>query len=342
MHAVSASACGGSHSAASGETSSGGAGGASASTAQGNGGAGGSVELPYPVGETDDTIEIEQARRFRVYVPESASMPPRALVMVLHGGGGEGLDVSVPGEHALAVFRDVADREGFVVVYPEGLPTTDGRAGWVDCRSDNALASGADDIGFLRALLEQLRDSFSIDVSRTFLTGTSNGGQMTLAFIAHAANEIGAIATCNANLPESPLPGPCTSGPQSPVAALLTHGTVDPAMPYDGGCVANLGGACARGRVVGAEATRDAFLALDGLATAPTASETVDVDLDDSGPAQRFVHDGQVPVEWWRMDGGGHPIPSTTILTPTTAAAGPQNRDVEFAEVAWSFFASRL
>jgi hypothetical protein len=30
------------------------------------------------------------------------------------------------------------------------------------------------------------------------------------------------------------------------------------------------------------------------------------------------------------------------VLVPTNAATGTQNRDVEFAEVAWAFFADRL
>jgi polyhydroxybutyrate depolymerase len=113
-------------------------------------------------------------------------------------------------------------------------------------------------------------------------------------------------------------------------------------MPYGGGCVANLGGACARGRVISAEATRDAYLARNGLSSTYTSSETVEVDAADPGTAERFVYAGAAPVEWWRLNGAGHPPPSRSVLVATTSASGAQNRDIEFAEVAWAFFAARL
>ncbi len=47
------------------------------------------------------------------------------------------MDVANAGAHPLLVFRTVADRERIVVVYPGGLPATDGQVGWVDCRRDN-------------------------------------------------------------------------------------------------------------------------------------------------------------------------------------------------------------
>jgi len=297
---------------------------------------------PYRAGITDDSLIAGVRRRFRVYVPSSAIPTPRALVLVLHGGGGEGMDVSNLGDHPLSVFRMVADREGFIVVYPEGLPALDGRLGWTDCRADNLQASGADDVGFLSALIAQLHQRYAMPSTKVFMTGGSNGGQMTLAFVAHAADQVAAIAPGSANLPETALAGGCASGPSRPVPILLTHGSEDPAMPYPGGCVANLGGACNRGRVIGAEATRDYFLTRNGLAATPSSTETVDLDLTDAGPARRFRYAGVAPVEWWQLVGAGHTAPSRTVLIPTAPSRGVQNRDVEFAEVVWTFFESRL
>lgn len=299
---------------------------------------------PYRAGLTDDSLIATAGvrRRFRVYVPASAVPTPKALVLVLHGGGGEGLDVSILGEHPLAVFRTVADREGFIVIYPEGLPALDGRLGWTDCRADNLQASGSDDVGFLSTLIAQLRQRYTMPSTKVFMTGGSNGGQMTLAFAARAAEQVAAIAPGSANLPETALPGGCATGPSRPLPILLTHGSEDPAMPYAGGCVANLGGACNRGRVIGAEATRDFFLARNGLSTTPSSAETVNPDLSDAGPARRFRYDGAAPVEWWQLVGAGHTAPSRTVLIPAAPVLGAQNRDIEFAEVVWAFFASRL
>ena len=77
-------------------------------------------------------------------------------------------------------------------------------------------------------------------------------------------------------------------------------------MPWGGGCVADIGGNCNRGRVISAEATRDRWLQINGL------------------------------------DGAGHTTPSRTVLSPPNPVTGIQNRDIEFAEIVWAFFKARL
>jgi polyhydroxybutyrate depolymerase len=175
---------------------------------------------PFPVGQmSDQTIVVGGVtRQFRVHVP-AGTTTPKAVVFVLHGGGGEGLDVSVLGQHALSVFRTVADREGFVVVYPAGLPANDAQrlVGWVDCRADNTVASAADDIGFLAALVERVRAAYGLTSARLFMTGGSNGAQMTHAFAFHRADLVGAVATGAGSLPVTPKAGACTSGPSRTV-----------------------------------------------------------------------------------------------------------------------------
>ena len=122
----------------------------------------------------------------------------------------------------------------------------------------------------------------------------------------------------------------------------MTHGSADTLMPYGGGCVANLGGACSRGRVISAQATRDFWLAANGVADVTAVQTVVDLSTADAGPANRFAYAGAAPVEWWRLDGAGHTVASRTVLVGSSPVNGVQNRDVEFAEIAWTFFASRL
>lgn len=298
---------------------------------------------PYPVGLASGTLDVGGVtREFRIYTPSGLTGAPKALVLVLHGGGGMGLNIANPGAHPLSVFRDVADREGFIVVYPGGLPASDGSPAWNDCRSDNLVASGADDLGFLNALIERLRGQYGLPASRIFMSGGSNGAQMTLSYALAGAGNVAAIATSSGNLPLNPETGACSSPPSRRLPVLMVHGTADPAMPYAGGCVANVGGGCARGRVIGAEATRDAWLSANGLSGVAPVQTVVDTNASDPGPANRFVYSGAFPVEWWRMDGAGHTVASRTVLVAATPETGAQNRDVEFAEIAWSFFKARL
>jgi uncharacterized protein (TIGR03437 family) len=298
---------------------------------------------PYPSGLSEAVMTVDGVvRRYLVHVPAGLVGAPRALVFVLHGGGGEGVGVAQTGAHPLSVFREVADRERFVVVYPEGRTGGDGNPSWNDCRSDNRVGSSADDIAFLSALIDKVRNEYQLPRSRVFMAGGSNGGQMTQSFAAHRPEMVAAIATSSANLPQNPKPGRCTDGVRGPMPALITHGASDPAMPFAGGCVANLGGVCNRGVVISAEETVRRWLEQNGLAEAKPAQSVVDIDSRDAGPANRFYYPGPAPFEWWRLDGAGHTVPSIKVRVPPSAAAGRQNNDIEFAEAAWAFFGSLL
>jgi len=68
----------------------------------------------------------------------------------------------------------------------------------------------------------------------------------------------------------------------------------------------------------------------------------LDVAVLDAGPANRFDYAGTIPLQWWRLDGAGHTVPSQAVIVSPNPLTGIQNRDIEFAEVAWAFFASRL
>jgi polyhydroxybutyrate depolymerase len=294
-------------------------------------------------GLSEHTITVAGVdRSYRVHVPPSLSGGPKALVLVLHGGGGIGPDVTRLGAHPLSVFRTLADREGFVVVYPAGLPARDGRPGWVDCRGDERLFSGADDIGFLAALIQSLRAQFALPTRHVFMAGSSNGAMMTFALAMARPDLLGGAATAGGNLAERPRAGPCAAGPQAPVPMMIVHGTADTQMPYAGGCVANLGGACNRGRVISAEATRDRWLQANGLAGMAPTQRVVERDGSDGGPAVRVDYEGSTPLHWWRLDGAGHTVPSRVVPVPPNRLTGTQNRDVEFAEIAWEFFRERL
>jgi len=275
---------------------------------------------PYPAGLSDATIQVNGVvRDYRVHVPTGVTTAPTAVVLVLHGGGGEGLNIANTGAHPLSVFRTVADREGFVVVYPGGLPARDGSAAWSDCRADNEVASDADDVRFLDALIDRLRSQYGLPEAKIFMAGGSNGAQMTLAYAITRANNIAAIATSSGNLPQNPKSGACSSSPSRRVPILMVHGTADTLMPYGGGCIANLGGACNRGRVISAEATRDWWLNSNGLTGVAPTSSSVNLDINDGGVANRFVYAGGTPVEWWRLDGAGHTAASRLILVPPNA-----------------------
>ena len=294
----------------------------------------------FPVGLSEHNLKVKGSdRSYLVYVPKK-SKKPRALVLVLHGGGGIGGDVATMGVHPLSVFRTVADRERFIIVYPEGLPSNDAKrlTGWVDCRGDNTISSDANDVLFLKTLVASVTKRYGLSSSKVFMAGGSNGAQMTQAFAFHHPEMVGGVASGAGSLPLNPKEGACTKGPKKRVPILLVHGTADTQMPYNGGCVADIGGMCNRGRVLSAIETRDRWLKINGLFGIAPTKETIDISKSDGGPANRYFYSGRFPLEWWQLEGAGHAVPSQQVLVSSNRLSGIQNQDIEFAEISWAFF----
>ena len=85
--------------------------------------------LSYVTLEHDGT-----SRRYALYVPAGAGNQPLPLVFSLHGGGVY-LEDQLGTRHKspFKLWMELADREGFYVVYPEGLPGSYGKPTWNDC-----------------------------------------------------------------------------------------------------------------------------------------------------------------------------------------------------------------
>ena len=118
----------------------------------------------------DFTETINFGRLTRSYIlrrPPSATGAPLPLVLAFHGGGDTAADME-----PLTHFDEMAGKEGFLVVYPQGL---DNR--WAGAR-DGATpsATSVDDVGFVRAPLDDLKRRIAYDPNRVYATGVSIGG----------------------------------------------------------------------------------------------------------------------------------------------------------------------
>jgi polyhydroxybutyrate depolymerase len=283
-----------------------------------------------PEALVEQTVSIGGVeRRYLVQLPAAR---PRALVIVLHGGGGTARHAAT--RSPLSHFRALAEREGIALVFPDSL-----RGNWNDCRRDGPALPDSDDVAFLDAVIARVAAQAGLGPAQTFVAGHSNGALMAFRYAFERAERIAGIATVAGQLPAAPEPGRCTTGPSRPVPVLMTMGTADAMMPYAGGCVAG-SLLCRRGEVLSATDTRDRWLALNRVARAAAEVAPIDLDRSDGGPAVAHRYRGAAPVHWWRLEGAGHRVPSRALLQPPDS--GPQNRDVEFAEIAWAFFDERL
>jgi polyhydroxybutyrate depolymerase len=189
-------------------------------------------------------------RTYRLYVPPALPRgSPTALVFVFHGGGGQ-----APSAERMTGFDDLADRESFVVAYPDGVGEH-----WNDGREVEAFDSQrekVDDVAFVAKLIDAISAEHRIDAGRVFATGISNGAIFSNFLAARLAERIAAIAPVAGGLAEPLRPG---FRPSRPVSVLVINGTEDPLVPYSGGAVSRV-----HGRVLGAEDTARLWAEADG------------------------------------------------------------------------------
>ena len=293
-----------------------------------------------------------RTRTFRVHAPaghESGALP---IVLVLHGGGGNAEQT----ESSLS-FDDLADANGFLAVYPEGT----GRrvlgkrfSTWnsdEECCGD-ALKSGVDDVAFVDRLIDELGARFDGDVDHVFVTGLSNGGDMTHRLGCELSGRIDAIA---------PVGAPrvvATCDPVQPVATMIVHGTDDPCALYDGGddCGGCFSRAMADLGLGGDDA--DAGDHFSCMAAPDVAADWRERNGCADAPSSITFENGDAACETWTdgcagdevtlctIGGGGHSWPGTTracdpgskVCQAVADATGPVSDDLDGPAEVWRFF----
>src|SRR5947199_1034808 len=140
-----------------------------------------------------DTIAVGKVtRHYTVRLPDTRPAP---LVIVLHGNTQTGADMMTR-----TAWPAVAKREGFGVVFPDGLNHS-----WADLRPNNLRAGrvpphGTDDVAFIAKLVEKFVADGSADAKRIYVTGISNGGAMTMTLVCKRADLFAAAASVIMNL----------------------------------------------------------------------------------------------------------------------------------------------
>jgi len=131
-------------------------------------------------------------REYLVHVPPSYEREERVpLVMVLHGCNQDHVDMQ-----AVTRFDGLADRHGFIVVYPfiTGYPGVRLRNCWGWWRR-NDITRGRGEVEDLWNIIGAVRRSHRIDADRIHVTGLSSGAAMAVAMaVVHG----GKIASCAA------------------------------------------------------------------------------------------------------------------------------------------------
>ena len=162
-------------------------------------------------------------REYYLYRPNSIQ-DNAPLVFVLHGYSG-----SAGGIMGYSGMNEVAEQNGFVVCYPQGLSDQSGNNFWNVGYAfhQNQIV---DDVAFLSSLANYLQDEYSLSEENTFSTGMSNGGDMSYMLACQANDVFRGIAPVAGCMMEE-IYNTCDS---SPVPILEIHGDNDDVTLWDG------------------------------------------------------------------------------------------------------------
>jgi polyhydroxybutyrate depolymerase len=286
-------------------------------------------DLPGAV-EVGSLLHNDLRRSWRTYVPAAKSEKP-ALLLLLHGsrGNGERMRAST----TFYSFDVLAEREGFIAVYPDGY-----QQHWNDCRAGADYAANLeniDDVGFLSTLVQLMAADQGVDLARVYVAGMSNGGHMAYRLGLEAPQLVAGIAAVAANMPVDANLDCERSG--RPVSVMIMNGTADPVNPYNGGVV-KIAGNTSRGDVMSSVATADYWAALAGYENESQSQVWPQRAPDDgtSVESTRWAGQGKPPVQLISIRGGGHTVPNPVFSLPRIL--GATSHQLDGAEVIWSFF----
>ena len=263
-----------------------------------------------------ELVSANSLREFFVYIPEkySTGQKPAPLLLSLHGYTSTALtNLSYSG------FQQLADEEGFLVVYPQGsiLQTTQEThwnvGGWT-------VGSETDDVLFIKELLNHLDQNLSIDRSRVYSTGMSNGGFMSYELACQLSDRIAAIASVTGTMTPQTY---ANCKPTRPVSVLQIHGLRDSVVPYRG-----------NGIMTPIDQVMSYWASENNCAPGPEITQIADLTKDGfGGNRKQFVGcDNNSAVELITLDAMGHDWPIANRIY--------QSQDLDAASEIWGFFSS--
>lgn len=294
--------------------------------------------MPRALPAGDHELEVKHDGRTRtalVHVPTQVDRNDEPLPVVLnfHGGGG-----NAEGHKRWSGLDRIADRERFIVVYPEGTGLFSRRLlTWnAGTCCGYARRQAVDDVGFVRALLAELAARAPVDHTRIYATGMSNGAMMSYRLAAEASDLVAAIAPVAGAMVLESLE------PTRPVPVIHFHSVDDPRALFNGGLGPRFP-FLTRTLHPSVEQTVQKWVQYDGCASEPVAGPTrhgQEGTGDASHTATKLVYApcrGGAEVALWKLTGAGHVWPGAPP-TYSELLLGEPSRVIDASEEMWQFF----
>ncbi len=289
-----------------------------------------------PLAPGDFEIVVQHGGRKRValvHVPPAAAQgQPLPVVFAFHGGGGNAE------QHRTWIGLDaVADREGFLAVYPFGTGRLFDRKllTWnAGSCCGFAAQEKVDDVGASVALLEALARRTPVDATRVYATGMSNGAMMAFRLAHDAGPRFAAIATVAGAAVFRPFTA------KTPMPILHIHSADDAHAPYNGGPgPRQLAGSRIEHPAVAI--ALDDWVVLNGCPRHPLKQQTIAAKPDSPDAGQSATQyrytpcAGAAEIEIWKLTGAGHVWPGAT--PHSERLLGRPTSLLDANDLAWNF-----
>ncbi|HVZ96386.1 MAG TPA: prolyl oligopeptidase family serine peptidase [Chitinophagaceae bacterium] len=279
-------------------------------------------------GETTAQITVDNiSRTFIVYVPGSYTQTKKSpLIFLLHGGGANAasmLNISNGDD-----FKSISERDNVLLVAPQGIDKS-----WNDGRGTKSNKQGINDVKFISSLIDYMEAHYSVDASRMYATGISNGGFMTSRLGCEIGYKFAAIAAVAATMGTDTPYSSCK--PNFVLPVMYIHGTADPIVPFNGGAK-TIG---AEGAFVSHQQVIDKWVAIDQCNTTPAVTHLPNTTFDGTTITKEAYSDGKDGTEVisYIIHDGGHTWPGGKQYLPKMVI-GRVSRDMNGCEVIWDFF----
>jgi polyhydroxybutyrate depolymerase len=286
-----------------------------------------------PLTAVADQITFGNATRsYELFRParQIAARSGMPLLLVLHETGGTAARIRKSlGMDALA------QREGFAVAYAEALNGNwnDGRHGAGPQRDQ----PGGDDVGFLRALVQDLAARGVGSPGDVAVVGVDGGGMMVYRLACESSGVFASYAALLANMPTE-LRQKCQPASRKPM--LMLTGTTDSIMPFGGGKLATT-----TGIVESADATFQFWGQVNGCGGVGEVVTLPDADQNDGTRVEMLAAENcaqNADTIFYRIVGGGHQLPTRPAVNrPVDRGSGKVSHDIDTAELVWMFASGR-
>ncbi len=271
-------------------------------------------------------------RNYFVHFPSREKMK-QAVPILFHLHGGGGIAQRTPGL-TFGRFNELADRDGFIVVYPNAIEKN-----WNDGRKSADVKSwkeDIDDVGFIMAIIDELKTKYKIDEQKIFTTGMSNGGFMSGRLVCDRADVFRGAAILTAQISKDYLP---LCKPSQPTAILVMNGTEDKIVPYDGGQITVF--RKTRGDIV----STDEFIKFwknNNNCTSKKTTVNLPNKMDDGTTVSIEEYSNcadRGALKLYKINGGGHTWPGGRQYLGEKWI-GKTSREINACEVIWDYFKS--